>query len=93
MNPDIRLASIGGPSNTTSETVSLTGVGTIEVVLSEPLVVDPEEEFSVMLCPVSTAWGTLGEDESTFSSGRSYWSPSACGPSNFESTKDFMIRV
>lgn len=91
---DIQLASISDPSNTTTETVSVTGGGTWEFEMTNPLLVGSQEEFSVMLCPLGATEGVTGEDTSS-PDGRSYWSGSGCKPdrTDFDSPRDLMIWV
>lgn len=90
-NVNIEVTSVGDPANTTTETIFVSGPGVWETALSDPIVVAPEAEFSLMLCTSGDGThGVTGEDTSSPDL-RSYWSGSSCTTENPDEDEDLMI--
>ena len=91
-NVDVEAQEWGDPSNSTSATIYVTGVGTWEVEFANPLCISPGGEYVIMLCPQQGVWGVIGQDESA-PHGRSYWAwnPTGCSPQEQSTAEDYMI--
>lgn len=91
-NVDVEAQEWGDPSNSTSATIYVTGVGTWEVEFANPICIPPGGEYVIMLCPQRGVWGVIGQDTSA-AHGRSYWAwnPTGCSPQEQSTVEDYMI--
>ena len=87
---DVTVYEMANPTNTTTETVNVTGGGTWEVEFLTPICVPGGTDYVVMLCPQPGVWGVVGDDYAG-PDNRSYWTPSTSDPVNNSGAVDYMI--
>lgn len=79
---EVHAFQFDNPANTTSAVVNVAGGGTWGVEFSPTICIPAGKEYVVMICPtLAGGWGVIGEDTSP-STGRSYWTSGPCSPVN-----------